>query len=98
MEEHWLCKPRVMGSSPITFHLYKPFWGCSSIGRALALQAEGYGFESHHVPLKLKKREKKMKFNMFNMIVKNGGRKNGNHQWQFVGNFIERIEPGALQL
>ena len=29
---------------------YKPFlWGCSSAGRAPALQAGGHGFESHHL-------------------------------------------------
>ena len=29
---------------------YEPFlWGCSSAGRAPALQAGGHGFESHHL-------------------------------------------------
>ena len=28
---------------------YKPLWGCSSVGRAPALQAGGHGFESHHL-------------------------------------------------
>ena len=27
----------------------KPFWGCSSAGRAPALQAGGHGFEPHHL-------------------------------------------------
>ena len=26
-----------------------PLWGCSSVGRAPALQAGGHGFESHHL-------------------------------------------------
>ena len=26
-----------------------PTWGCSSVGRAPALQAGGHGFESHHL-------------------------------------------------
>ena len=26
-----------------------PSWGCSSVGRAPALQAGGHGFESHHL-------------------------------------------------
>ena len=27
----------------------EPLWGCSSAGRAPALQAGGHGFESHHL-------------------------------------------------
>ena len=27
----------------------KETWGCSSVGRAPALQAGGHGFESHHL-------------------------------------------------
>ena len=27
----------------------QPLWGCSSAGRAPALQAGGHGFESHHL-------------------------------------------------
>ena len=27
----------------------EPLWGCSSVGRAPALQAGGHGFESHHL-------------------------------------------------
>ena len=30
----------------------EPTWGCSSVGRAPALQAGGHGFESHHLHLK----------------------------------------------
>ena len=29
--------------------LAKHIWGCSSVGRAPALQAGGHGFESHHL-------------------------------------------------
>ena len=53
-------KHEVGGSSPLgptsrinilqteitTNHL---LWGCSSVGRAPALQAGGHGFESHHL-------------------------------------------------
>ena len=30
-------------------------WGCSSVGRAPALQAGGHGFESHHLHQSVKK-------------------------------------------
>ena len=32
-------------------------WGCSSVGRAPALQAGGHEFESHHLHVGRKKRE-----------------------------------------
>ena len=32
---------------PLEKNLY--LWGCSSVGRAPALQAGGHGFESHHL-------------------------------------------------
>ena len=35
----------------------KPLWGCSSAGRAPALQAGGHGFESHHLHHKWKKEQ-----------------------------------------
>ena len=36
-------------------------WGCSSVGRAPALQAGGHGFESHHLQSELEDRLKQMK-------------------------------------
>ena len=35
-------------------------WGCSSVGRAPALQAGGHGFESHHLHRSCKQRFKLM--------------------------------------
>ena len=35
---------------------YNPIWGCSSVGRAPALQAGGHGFESHHLHHRRKSR------------------------------------------
>ena len=32
-----------------------PFWGCSSAGRAPALQAGGHGFEPHHLHHRLRR-------------------------------------------
>ena len=34
-------------------------WGCSSVGRAPALQAGGHEFESHHLHVGRKKREQR---------------------------------------
>ena len=53
-------KHEVGGSSPLgpTTYLsvrqwrnskFPIIWGCSSVGRAPALQAGGHGFESHHL-------------------------------------------------
>ena len=33
----------------LNFAKAKEIWGCSSVGRAPALQAGGHGFESHHL-------------------------------------------------
>ena len=46
--EQWTVNPCVAGPSPATG---ARLWGCSSVGRASALQAEGRQFESdqlHH--------------------------------------------------
>lgn len=42
--EHMSCKHITRVRVPIG-----PFWGCSSVGRAPALQAGGSGFESHQL-------------------------------------------------
>ena len=42
-------------SSLFTFTYYLNLWGCSSVGRAPALQAGGQGFESLHLHHRLKK-------------------------------------------
>ena len=34
---------------PVTLKPNNPLWGCSSAGRAPALQAGGHGFDSHHL-------------------------------------------------
>ena len=39
----------------------KIIWGCSSAGRAPALQAGGHGFESHHLHQRTKVRNGKLK-------------------------------------
>ena len=42
----------VFGHSESELEKYRPYervWGCSSVGRAPALQAGGHGFESHHL-------------------------------------------------
>ena len=45
-------------------------WGCSSVGRAPALQAGGHGFESHHlhqpaVPAAVNRESGRMGFMLF---------------------------------
>ena len=52
-----LCGPFVVQFSGIgkIFEKEEPVvWGCSSVGRAPALQAGGHGFESHHLHQSMK--------------------------------------------
>lgn len=49
--EHMSCKHITRVRVPIG-----PFWGCSSVGRAPALQAGGSGFESHQLHFRYKHR------------------------------------------
>ena len=44
--EQGSCKAQVGGSSPLGGSI---LWGCSSDGRALALQAKGQGFDPPHL-------------------------------------------------
>ena len=39
--------------------LQSNIWGCSSVGRAPALQAGGHGFESHHLHHRIRMRTQK---------------------------------------
>ena len=59
-ENTWLATAREDRSRPtFTPRGVEPNlkWGCSSVGRAPALQAGGHGFESHHLHHKWKETE-----------------------------------------
>ena len=47
-------------------------WGCSSAGRAPALQAGGHGFDSHHLHQPMKDRRPKVGFDETDPMTNKG--------------------------